>query len=201
MEHREDVVAGATTIFIEGHAQILRYRPTDRQGTVARVLTYGMWMTRFTPLLLVVLGACGKPSGGATCGFTAMAGATLLLEQFGVPDQTLSTPPSALPERVVVRLAAGPAYSAIVGRTGQKLVIGMEGNLPSKVRPGFGVLVVDPSGKPRGVMLYESAPIRGAPELGSVAIDSVMVPLLGIQLPVERYEDSRCPFFPDSVHP
>jgi hypothetical protein len=50
-------------------------------------------------------------------------------------------------------------------------------------------------------MLYESAPIKGAPELGSVAIDSVMVPLLGIQLPVERYEDPRCPFFPDSVHP
>jgi hypothetical protein len=133
-----------------------------------------------------------------------MAGASLLLEQFGVPGQTLSTPPSDLPERVVVRLAAGPAYSAIAGRTGEKggkLVIGMEGDLPTKVRPGFGVLVVDPTGKPRGVMLYESAPIRDAPELGSVAIDSVMVPLLGIQLPVERYEDPRCPFFPDSVHP
>ena len=63
---------------------MLRYRPTDRQGTVVRVLTYGMRMTRFTPLLLVALGACGKPSGGATCGFTAMAGASLLLEQFGV---------------------------------------------------------------------------------------------------------------------
>jgi len=130
-----------------------------------------------------------------------MAGATLLLEQFGVPNQTLSVPPASLPERMVVRLAAGPAYSAIAGRTGDKLVIGMEGNLPAKVRPGSGVLVLDPAGKPRGVMLYESAPIRGAPELGSVAIDSVMVPLLGIQLPLERFEDSRCPFFPDSVHP
>jgi len=179
---------------------MLRCLPTDRQGTVARVLTYGMRMTRFTPLLLVGLAACGKPSGTG-CGFTAMAGASVLLEQFGVPDQTLSTPPDAVPERVVVRLAAGPAYSAIAGRTGEKLVIGMEGNLPSKVRPGFGVLVIDPAGKTRGVVLYESAPIRGAPELGSVAIDSVMVPLLGIQLPVERFEDPRCPFFPDSVHP
>lgn len=152
-------------------------------------------------LLLTAITACGKSSGGGGCGFTAMAGATLLLEQFGVPGQTLSTPPPALPERVVVRLAAGPAYSAIAGRTGDKLVIGMEGVLPAKVRPGFGVLIVDPVGKPYGVMLYESAPIRGAPELGTVAIDSVMVPLLGIQLPIERFEDPHCPFFPDSVHP
>ena len=135
-------------------------------------------------LFLTLLTACGKSSGGAGCGFTAMAGATLLL-----------------PERVVVRLAAGPAYTAIAGRSGDKLVIGMEGNLPPKVRPGFGVLIIDPAGKPHGVLLYESAPIRGAPELGTVAIDSVMVPLLGIQLPIERFEDPNCPFFPDSVHP
>jgi len=152
-------------------------------------------------LFLTLLTACGKSSGGAGCGFTAMAGATLLLEQFGVPGQTLSTPPPSLPERVVVRLAAGPAYTAIAGRSGDKLVIGMEGNLPPKVRPGFGVLIIDPAGKPHGVLLYETAPIRGAPELGTVAIDSVMVPLLGIQLPIERFEDPNCPFFPDSVHP
>jgi hypothetical protein len=151
--------------------------------------------------ILILLAGCGKPAGGVGCGFTAMAGASLLLEQFGVPNQTLSEPPRTLPERVVVRLAAGPAYSAIAGRNGTKLIVGMEGVLPPKVRPGFGVLVLDPSGATRGVMLYESAPIRGAPELGSVAIDSVMVPLLGIQLPSARYEDPACPFFPDSVHP
>ena len=155
---------------------------------------------RWTPLL-ALMATCGKPAGGVGCGFTAMAGASLLLEQFGVAGQTLSVPPTTLPERIVVRLAAGPAYSAIAGRNGAKLIIGMEGVLPPKVRPGFGVLVLEPSGAARGVMLYESAPIRGAPELGQVAVDSVMVPLLGIQLPSARYEDPSCPFFPDSVHP
>lgn len=181
--------------------QMVGFPPTKRQGTAVRVLTYIMRPNLFPAVILLGLAACGKAAGSGGCGFTAMAGATLLLEQFGVPGQTLSEPPTSLPERVVVRLAAGPAYSAVTGRTGDKLVIGMDGNLPAKVRPGFGVLVLDPAGKPRGVMLYESAPIRGAPELGSVAIDSVMVPLLGIQLPLERFEDPRCPFFPDSVHP
>lgn len=149
--------------------------------------------------LLVGSTACGKTAGAGTCGFTSMAGASMLLEQFATPDQTLGEPPSILPEKLVIRLAAGPAYPGLTGRTGTKWVIGMEGTLPAKVRPGFGVLVLDPSGTARGVMLYESAPIRGAPEIGSVAIDSVMVPLQGIQLPRAKYEDPRCPFFPDSV--
>jgi hypothetical protein len=160
-----------------------------------------MTLPRFQALLLLALVGCGKPSSTAACGFTSMAGASLLLEQFGVPGQTLSDPPPSLPERIVVRLAAGPAYSGIAGRNGAKLIIGMEGVLPPKVRPGFGVLVLDPAGKARGVLLYETYPIKGAPELGSVAVDSVMVPLLGIQLANAKYEDPNCPFFPDSVHP
>jgi hypothetical protein len=152
-----------------------------------------------TLALLIGSAACGGSTGGGTCGFTSMAGASMLLEQFATPDQTLGEPPTALPEKLVVRLAAGPAYPGLTGRTGTKWVIGMEGTLPAKVRPGFGVLVLDPSGTARGVMLYESVPIRGAPEIGSLAIDSVMVPLLGIQLPRAKYEDPRCPYFPDSV--
>jgi hypothetical protein len=150
-------------------------------------------------LPLLALPACGSPRAGGACGLTAIAGATMLLQEFGVPDQTLSEPPAHLPPRLVVRVAAGPAFESVVGRTDTGWVIGIQGSLPPAIKPGFGVLVLDPSGKARGVMLYESEPIRGAPQLGRLAVDTMMVPLLGIQLDPARFEDPRCPLFPDSV--
>ena len=48
-------------------------------------------------------------------------------------------------------------------------------------------------------MVYESAPIRGAPEIGRLSVDTLVLPLLGIQLDPVRYEDPNCPFFPDST--
>lgn len=151
-------------------------------------------------LLAAALAACqGRPREGA-CGLTAIAGATMLLQEFGVPNQTLGEPPATLPPRLVVRVAAGPAYQGVVGRTADSgWVIGVEGSLPPTIRPGFGVLILDTRGTARGVMLFESEPIRGAPPIGQLAVDSVMLPLLGIQLDPARVEDPRCPLFPDSL--
>jgi hypothetical protein len=162
-------------------------------------------MHRGLILTLLLLAACDRSSGGsgaggsAACGLAALAGPTALLGQFSIPDQTLASPPRNLPERLVVRLVAGPAYPAIVGRSDSLWIIGFEGALPPKVRPGFGVLVLEQSGKARGVLLYEGAPVEGAPEIGSVSIGNLTVPLIGIQLDPARIEDPRCPLFPDSV--
>jgi hypothetical protein len=162
-------------------------------------------MQRCLLLTIFTLVACdrspaGKGSAGAaTCGLAALAGPTALLAQFGVAGQTLDAPPRSLPERLAVRLVAGPVYSAIVGRSDSMLLIGMNGRLPANVRPGFGVLILDAGQKARGVLLYEGAPVEGAPEIGSVAIDSATVPLLGIQVDPARFEDPRCALFPDSV--
>jgi hypothetical protein len=79
------------------------------------------------------------------------------------------------------------------------LVIGVNGGLPANVKPGFGVLILDTGDKARGVLLYEGAPVEGAPQLGTVSIDNVSVPLLGIQVDPARFEDPHCPLFPDSV--
>jgi hypothetical protein len=155
--------------------------------------------------LMILIAACDRSSGGkssaaaATCGLAALAGPTALLGQFGVPGQTLDSPPSRLPEHLVVRLVAGPAYPAIVGRSDSKLVIGVNGALPPNVKPGFGVLILDTQGKAGGVLLYEGAPVENAPEIGTVSIDNVTVPLLGIQVDSAKFEDPRCPLFPDSV--
>jgi hypothetical protein len=153
----------------------------------------------------LLLAACSRSPDGkssaasATCGLAALAGPTALLGQFSVPGQTLGAPPRELPERLVVRLVAGPAYSAIVGRADSLLVVGVNGALPPKVKPGFGVLVLDQSGKARGVLLYEGAPVEGAPEIGTVSVANETVPLIGIQVDPSKIEDPGCPLFPDSV--
>jgi hypothetical protein len=162
-------------------------------------------MHRCLLVIALLLAACDRSAGSrsstetATCGLVALAGPTALLGQFGVPGQTLGSPPRDLPEHLVVRLVAGPAYPAIVGRADSLLVIGVNGSLPANVKPGFGVLIQDTQGKTRGVLLYEGAPVENAPEIGTVSIHNVTVPLLGIQVDPTRVEDPRCPLFPDSV--
>ena len=162
-------------------------------------------MQRFLLIAAILIAGCDRSTGGkssaaaATCGLAALAGPTALLGQFGIPDQTLSAPPRKLPERLVVRLVAGPAYPAIVGRSDSMLLIGVNGGLPTKVKPGFGVLILDTGNKARGVLLYEGAPVEGAPQIGTVSIDNASVPLLGIQVDPAKFEDPRCLLFPDSV--
>jgi hypothetical protein len=124
----------------------------------------------------------------------------MLLQEFATPNQTLSVPPHSLPPRLVARVAAGPAFDAVVGRTSDSaLLVGVNGAIPASIKPRFGVLVVDPTNTARGVVIYESDPVRGAPILGTLSIDTLMLPLLGIQLDPARVEDARCPLFPDSI--
>jgi hypothetical protein len=151
--------------------------------------------------LLALVCACDRPAsgGGAACGLASLAGPTALLTQFSVPRQTLSRPPRRLPERLVTRVVAGPAYSSVMGRSDSMLVIGVEGALPPGVKPGYGVLVLDQQENARGVMLYEGTPVEGAPTIGTVNVGNLTVPLIGIQLDPAKIEDPRCPFFPDSV--
>jgi hypothetical protein len=159
-------------------------------------------MMRFTLVLSLLIPACGTPQDrgpSAACGLAALAGPTALLGQFGIPDQTLATPPRNLPERLVVRQVAGKAYPAIVGRVDSLWIIGLQGQLPANVKPGYGVLIQDLSGKARGVMLYEGTAVEGAPEIGSVSVGESTVPLIGIQLDPGKIEDPSCPLFPDSV--
>ena len=156
-------------------------------------------------LSLSALAACG--GGGATarrgtsptCGIAALAGPTALLEEFRTPQQTLSEPPARLPERTVARVAAGPALTAILGRSDSGLVVGVEGALPPNSRPAFGVLVTGKGGDTKGVMLYEGDPVEGAPRLGIVSVAGQTLPLLGIEVDMGRIEDPNCPLFPDSM--
>ncbi len=157
--------------------------------------------SRFILLSVLLLAACGDGKPHPACGIAAIAGPAALITEFGTPGQTLGSPPATLPERLVARLAAGPAYRAVTGRQqGDSMwVIGVDGTLPPNVRLSYGVLVLDRSEQPRGVMLFEDAPVAGAAHIGTVTMGSSTVPLLGVETDPTRYEDPACPFFPDSV--
>ena len=159
--------------------------------------------TRFLLPALAALAACGggTKSSSTACGIAALAGPSQLINEFGVRNQTLGSPPASLPEQLVARLATGPAYRAVTGRQpGDSFwVIGVDGALPARVKLGYGVLVLDPQEKARGIMLYEGLPVERAPHLGTVTMGAATVPLIGVQVDSKRYEDPSCPFFPDSV--
>lgn len=151
-------------------------------------------------LLLGPAAACARTSGGATaCGITAMAGPALLLDQFNTAGATLGVPPRDLPGVLPVRLATGPAFRAVVARSDSGWLAGVDGTLPARPVPGFGVLVMDRSEGPRGILLYEGVPIRGAPVLGSVATSQATLPLIGIEVRLADFENPNCPVFPDSL--
>jgi hypothetical protein len=151
-------------------------------------------------LTVAALAGC-KPSGGSSaCGITALAGATMLLDQFAVPNQALSVAPAGAPEILPVRIAAGPAFRGTVAVAADtSWTVRVEGSLPPGFTPGYGVLVVGADGRPRGVMLYSGARVRGAPVIGSVAMPGAAVELIGLQTDVAGLEDPKCPFFPDSL--
>jgi hypothetical protein len=184
------------------HAYAACSGPDVSTLTPPRIIFHAMSIARAVPLLLALSG-CGKSAdrASAACGLATLAGPTALLTQFSIPRQTLSAPPGRLPERLVARVVAGPALPAIVGRADSQLIIGVEGAVPPTIRPGYGVLVVDPAETSRGVMLFEGMPVEGAPPIGTVTVGAATLPLIGIQLDPSRIEDPRCPFFPDSVLP
>lgn len=152
------------------------------------------------PLLLACRPPGETPEGrGTACGIVAVAGPTLLLEQFTRPGQTLSQAPPSPPASLPVRLAAGAAFRAVVSLGADGWLVGVEGTLPPTPVPEFGVLVVDRASGPRGVVLYEGDPIRGAPVIGSIATLHATLPLLGLELNFQEFDVPACPFFPDSL--
>ena len=155
---------------------------------------------RGVPLVLIAtLASCGWSSRGTQCGIFALAGPTMLLEEFTKPGTTLSVVPAKIPDILPVRVVAGQAQRAIVGQTDSGWVVGVDGPLPDKPVPGFGVLLADRVLGVQGVLLYEGLPIRGAPTLGTVQIGARVVPMIGLETRTAGFQDGRCPLFPDSL--
>jgi hypothetical protein len=146
-----------------------------------------------------IAGCSGSGSGNYGCGIAAVAGQSLILEEFTRPGKTLSVPPTEIPGVLPVRIALGPALRAVAGRTDSSVVVGLEEALPLTPEVGFGVLIVAPDGGALGVILYQGNPIQGAPLLGIVNAGERNLPLIGLQADVVRFQDASCPIFPDSL--
>jgi hypothetical protein len=154
------------------------------------------------PLVLAtaLLPACeSRNAGNFACGMTAVAGQSLMLEEFTRPGKTLGFVPPRLPPTLPVRIALGPALRAVAGLVDSAVVIGIEGTLPPSPPADWGVLVVHPDGSVRGVILYQGNPIEGAPRLGSVNAGDRNLPLVGLMTDVGNFQDASCPIFPDSL--
>lgn len=165
-------------------------------------------MSRFaTPRALVIplaalllgLGCGSKNAGNYACGMYAVAGQSLLLEEFTRPGKTLSAPPSELPAVLPVRVALGPSFRAVTGRADTLIIVGLEGTLPPTPAVDWGALIVSPSGVAQGVLLYQGDPIQGAPRIGTLNAGERNLPLIGLKTDVANFQDASCPIFPDSL--
>jgi hypothetical protein len=149
---------------------------------------------------LLVLGGCdSKNSGSYGCGISAVAGQSLLLEEFTRPGKTLSVPPRDIPATLPVRLALGPALRAVAGLADSFVVIGLEGALPPTPVVDWGVLIVSPAGAVQGVLMYQGDPIQGAPRIGTINAGERNLPLVGLMTDIANFQDASCPVFPDSL--
>ena len=149
---------------------------------------------------LAALAGCGSQNAGNYgCGIAAVAGHSLILEEFTRPGKTLSELPREIPAALPVRVALGPAFRSITGRADSLLIVGLEGTLPPTPPVGWGVLIVNPEGKAQGVMLYQGDPVQGAPRLGTINAGERNFPLVGLSTTIANFEDPACPIFPDSL--
>ena len=162
-----------------------------------------MFVRRRAAVLLVLpallAGCTSEHAGNFACGMTAVAGQSLMLEEFTRPGKTLAAAPADVPGTLPVRIALGPALTAVAGRADSLLIVGIEGTLPPTPAADWGVLVVSPDGKVQGVMLYQGNPIEGAPRIGTVNAGARNLPLVALRTEVANFQDASCPIFPDSL--
>lgn len=148
------------------------------------------------PALVTSLAACQAEGPSPTCGIAAMTGPLIALEGFARGDALL-TPPAGLPPTLPARFVAGPAVRALVSTdAGGALVASVDAEVPENARPGYGVLLVDRSRDPLGILVYDGVPVRGALSLGTIEVGDSLLPLLGLEVTPSAIEDARCPLFP-----
>lgn len=148
------------------------------------------------PALVLLLAACDTEGPSPTCGIAAMTGPLIALEGFARGD-ALITPPAGLPPTLAARFVAGPEASALVSRGSDgQLVASIDAPVPENARPGYGVLLLDRSRDPLGILVYEGVPIRGALSIGTIEVGDSILPLLGLEVTLSAIEDDRCPLFP-----
>lgn len=150
-------------------------------------------------LLLAWLGGCDESAGSVACGLDAFTG-PLAVKQSFAQGHSLMTLPEIAPAGLPVRLVAGPAWhGTVVSEHADRWQVTTRGIVAKEAHVGYGVLVVDYQNHALGVFAYDGRTISGAPDLGTLAIGDTIVPLLGVRIDSAALQQTKCPFFPDSL--
>lgn len=150
-------------------------------------------------LLIAGAGACNRGAGSASCGIDALTGPLAVKQSFAEGHLLLDLP-SVAPATLAVRLVAGPAWHATVtsDSLGHWHVIA-RGTVDRAAQIGYGVAVIDFHDDALGVLAFDGHTVRGAPDLGTLAIGDTIVPLLAVRIDPAAIQSAKCPLFPDSL--
>jgi hypothetical protein len=119
----------------------------------------------------------------------------MVLEQLRVASKVLAEPPPELRGVVPARVVGYGTSRAIAAESAEGVVLGYEGQGFPTV-PGFGLALVEDSADAfQGVLIYETEPPYGYPQLGTISSAQVTLPLYGLRVTWGAVSDPRCPLF------
>ena len=148
-------------------------------------------------ILPVAFVACveGDPENNPVCGISAMAGASMVLEQFTVPGKILSELPIGLEGVVPARVIGYGTARALAAHGPDGAILGYEGEgFPAM--PGFALALVEDSLDTfKGVLIYDLEPPQSIPQLGTISSSTTTVPLFGLRVMWSAVSSERCPMF------
>lgn len=148
-------------------------------------------------ILPLVLAACaeGDPENNPVCGISAMAGASMVLEQFATPGKILSQLPLGVEGVVPARVVGFGTARALAAPGPDGAILGYEGEgFPAT--PGFALALVEDSLDTfMGVLIYDLEPPQSIPQLGTVSSSTTTVPLFGLRVMWSAVSSERCPMF------
>jgi len=154
-------------------------------------------MKRMMLACLVAATGCaeGNPENNPVCGIAALAGASMVLEQFATPGKVLSELPGGVEGIVPARVVGRGTARALAGTGPQGAVLGYEGEgFPSTT--GFGLVIVEDSLETfQGILIFETEPPRGIPQLGTISSHTTTLPLYGLRVTWNAVSSERCPLF------
>ncbi len=156
-------------------------------------------MNRRLLLLAVVVGACGRGSGGSpTCGIAAIAGPSLISSQLANARAVLTDPPRGVPESLpalVIQLKSRDTGALLVGRDAEGRV-SMQYRGQGFPARGYGLLVVDDtSQRAMGVLILDQEEPQRHPVIGTVIGGSTALNLYGVHVDWASVSNPRCPLF------
>ena len=129
------------------------------------------------------------------CGISAMAGASMVLEQFSTPGKILTELPQGVEGVVPARVVGYGTARALAAPGPDGVILGYEGEGFPTV-PGFALALAEDSLDTfMGVLIYDLEPPQSIPQLGTVSSATTTIPLFGLRVMWSAVSSERCPMF------